>query len=173
MGGGEVEFVSGVVDGCAACTGVLRVVTAADSSNRALDPDACDPAEILATGSDLAASMLAVGGGLREIGLIDLDTALDLGLTPFADGAAGTFAQQRDELASIGATLTHIGYVSAEAGTVFAQAGLASSAGASGPGELWTAFWYVFRMDAQNPYEGLDLNGPYRLGAYWVFGNGA
>lgn len=172
--GGTVDFASGLVAECSGCTGVLTLDGASilDESSRPLDPSACDPADLAAVGRDLGQLLTQTGpgpagGGLLELGLMDLQTALDLGVQPAVSGNLD-LETQAAQVAATGNLLTHIGFVSSAGGTLFDEIDFETAAGASGTGEPWSVFWFLFRPESQGTSSETDLSGAYQLGSFWI-----
>ncbi len=171
---GTVEFSPAVVADCAGCTGVLTLDggSVLDSSNRAVDPSACDPADFGAAQNDLGSILTAngpgtAGGGLLQLALMDLDTAIDLGVQPSRSGNFD-LASQAAQVAATGNQMTHIGFVSSAGSTFFDQIDFDTSAGASGAGETWSVFWFLFRPEGQGADDATLLSGAYQLGSFWI-----
>lgn len=172
--GGTVDFAPSLVSDCSACIGLLTVDGASvlDSSNRAVDPSACDPADLAAVGRDLGQLLTQTGpgpsgGGLLEIGMMDLQTALDLGVQPSVSGNLD-LETQAAQVAATGNVLTHIGFVSSASGTLFDEIDFETAAGASGAGEPWSVFWFLFRPEPQVTPSETVLSGAYQLGSFWI-----
>ena len=171
---GTASFGPGLVDGCAACTGVLSIDpdSVLDLTNPAVDAEDCDPNWILGSQLNYGGGMLtprADGGfgDLLTIGLIDLDRfeALDL----FVD-RAGEYdaAALRAVFDAAGTSIAQIGYLQDVAGSVAAGTGIAAVAETAGPGgDDWLAAWQIYRSPAVNSYDGLDLRGAYLGRMLW------
>jgi len=170
---GTADFGPGLVSDCAGCTGVLEVTAATvmDASNRATDPEACDPADLAAAGVDFGARLTGggspAGGGLLQLGLMDLATAVDLDVQPTRAGTIDLVAQA-EQIGATGNVLTHVGFVSSTGGTFFDDIGFDTVAGPSGAGEPWSVFWFVYRPDPTGSPPETDLSGAYQLGSFWI-----
>jgi len=171
---GTVEFASSAVSTCAGCTGVLTIDSASveDVSNRAVEPAACDPADLAVVGRDLgqlltASGPGAAGGGFLQLALMDTATAIGLGVQPSQSGGLD-LQSQAEQIAATGNLMTHVGFVSSAGGTFFDEINFDKVAGASGTSETWSAFWFVFRPSSQGTALETDLSGAYQLGSFWI-----
>ncbi len=166
---GAVEFETGLVGNCADCTGLLLIDAAsvADTSNRAIDPEACDPADFGLGGQDLGSALTGSPGGLLQMTLMDTQTAVDLGVQ-ISQSGLGDLAAQAGQIATTGNRMTHVGFVSSAGGTFFDQIEFDSVAGTSGDGEPWSTFWFVFRPDPVGGSPETNLSGAYQLGSFWI-----
>ena len=161
---------------CGACTGVVTIDpdSVQDISNPQANPDECDPAILAAAGADLGlhlTSPQAQGGGdsFLQMALIDIPSAQSLGLTLTADGDPTT-QEAIDQLAAVGATLTHYGYLSTHPGSFFGENGLGGVAGASGIDEDFHAFWQIFTRDTENTWtpDAGAPSGSFEYGSIWI-----
>ena len=109
------------------------------------------------------------GGAWLDIPLLDLATATQLLPSP-TNG--GTLQETVDGLSGNGLQLTHVGFVPTGPGSIFGADGFnLPSAGANPPeaGSPYGAFWTVFIDPTANTNaQGVDLNGDYFLGSFWL-----
>ena len=172
---GTIEWGFGVLSpDCDTCSGTISVdsMSVSDVSDSNANPDDCN-AELLATraSEDWGSLLTNEEGGFAwlQMPLVDLATAQGVGLQP-TNG--GTLAETVDGLAGNGLELTHIGFVDTTDATIFGPSGFnLGSAGANPPeaGAPFGAFWTIFKDPTVNTHPaGIDLNGEYFLGSFWL-----
>jgi hypothetical protein len=172
-GTGDFSALGGIVEGCNNCTGALVFdnTTMTDVSDPSADPEACDPAVLTAAEADFGQAMLTAApdgyGDFLSMGLVDANTmgtlSLDLAVGGGYSADEMTAAWEEYEL-----TFTHAGYVENIKGSLSEGSGLDAVAANAGGTSTWFGYWQLFKNEADNTHEGIDLDGAYGGQAVWV-----
>jgi hypothetical protein len=179
---GEAWFEFGIVNTlddqgtCDNCTGFIEYdpATITDISNPDLDPEHCDPAELVAVGVDYATRMLSPAdpnatppnmGDFLTLATWDYTThdilGTDLTVSTEVDRTAAGTATFWEEYTL---TYSHAGFVWAHPQSLAGSAGLDSVNRAPHAGSDYLAAWEIFLNSADNTHDPLtnqDMKGNY------------
>ena len=192
---GEGWFEFGIVNTledqgtCDNCTGFVEYdpTTITDISNPGLDPEHCDPAELVAVGADYATRMLSPAdpnatppnmGDFLTLATWDYSThdilGTDLTVSTKSDRTAAGTATFWEQYTL---TYSHAGFVWAHPTSLAGTAGLSSITRPPHAGSDYLGSWEIFLNSAENTHDPLtnqDMQGNYGGNANYILtlGNG-